>query len=157
MRSPLRHSLHRGGTNHSGESLRQRRWKSYSLIKLNHIRESSKNFRASVEKACHEVCEDAQRLSRIGAYVGKRRRRNSHHDECFGKRRKKKTQNQEELHRKMEEMLSMPKDLADQTIVCTSDPRYQEMLSFMTEKAKERHEGKDQRRVHSKQGRSLRC
>ena len=42
----------------------------------------------------------------------------------------------EELHRKMEEMLSMMKDLADKANVCTSDPRYQDMLSFMTEKAR---------------------
>ena len=33
-------------------------------------------------------------------------------------------------------MLSMLKDLADKPHVCMSDPRYQEMLSFMTEKAR---------------------
>ena len=42
MRIHQRHLFHRGVINHSGESLRQRRWKGYCLIKLNQIRESSK-------------------------------------------------------------------------------------------------------------------
>ena len=53
-----------------------------------------------------------------------------------GNEQKEEDTKDQELHRKMEEMLSMLKDLADKTHVCTSDPRYQEMLSFMTEKAR---------------------
>ena len=42
----------------------------------------------------------------------------------------------QELHRKMEEMLSLMKDMADKTNMCTSDPRYQQIFSFMTVKAR---------------------
>ena len=72
------------------------------------------------------------------------------------KNKKKKTQKTKELHRKIEEMRSMLKALADKPNVCMSDSRYQEMFSFMTE-GNEGHEEKDGRRVDSKQGRSLRC
>ena len=47
MRILLRHLFHRGGTNHSGESLRQRRWK--DCCPINQVRESNKNSRASTK------------------------------------------------------------------------------------------------------------
>ena len=53
-----------------------------------------------------------------------------------GKENKEEGSKDQELHRKMEEMISMMKDMADITNVCTSDPRYQEMLSFVTVKAR---------------------
>ena len=42
----------------------------------------------------------------------------------------------------MEEFFSMMKELDDKTNVCTSDPRYQEMLSFVTEKARRNMKGR---------------
>ena len=66
----------------------------------------------------------------------KRRKRRSRKDACFGKEENEEVTKDQELHRKMEEMLSMMRDLADKANVCTSDPRYQDMLSFMTEKAR---------------------
>ena len=53
-----------------------------------------------------------------------------------GKENKEVVTKDQELQRKMEEMLSLMKDMADKTNLCTSDPRYQEMLSFMKEKAR---------------------
>ena len=53
-----------------------------------------------------------------------------------GKEHKEEVTKDQELHRKMEVMLSIVKDLADKTNVCTSDPRYEEMLSFMKKKAR---------------------
>ena len=42
----------------------------------------------------------------------------------------------QELHRKMERMLSLMKDMAGKPDLCRSEPRYEEMLSFMKEKAR---------------------
>ena len=42
-----------------------------------------------------------------------------------GKEQKEEDTKDQELHRKIEEMLSMLKDLADKPNVCMSDPRYQ--------------------------------
>ena len=53
-----------------------------------------------------------------------------------GKGRKEEDTKDQELHRMIEEMRSMLKDFADKPNVCMSDPRYQEMFSFMTEKAR---------------------
>ena len=41
----------------------------------------------------------------------------------------------QELHRKMEEMLLLMKDMASKPNLCRSEPRYEEMLSIMMEKA----------------------
>ena len=53
-----------------------------------------------------------------------------------GKENKEEVTKDQELHRKMEEFLSLMRNMADITNLCTSDPRYQEMLSFMKEKAR---------------------
>ena len=41
----------------------------------------------------------------------------------------------QELHRKMEEMLSLMKDMAGKPHLCGPEPRFEEMLSFMKENA----------------------
>ena len=41
----------------------------------------------------------------------------------------------QELNRKIEEILSLMKDMAGRSILCRSEPRYEEMLSFMKEMA----------------------
>ena len=42
----------------------------------------------------------------------------------------------QELHRNMDKKLSLMKDMAGKPNLCTFDPRYEEMLSFMKEKAR---------------------
>ena len=41
----------------------------------------------------------------------------------------------QELHRKMEERISLMKDMAGKPNLCRSEPRFEEMLSFMKENA----------------------
>ena len=73
--------------------------RTYCLI--NQIRESNKNFWSMCEALSRKHAMEYARLTSDFEEVTK----------------------DQKLHRKTEEMLSMMKDLADKTYVCTSDPR----------------------------------
>ena len=88
----------------------------------------------------HKDCEELVRVSEKGEKKSR---------SASGTEEKEEETKDQDPHR------TMMRDMADKTNVCTSDLRYQEMLSFMTE-GKERNEGKGERGLFSKQGRCLR-
>ena len=61
-----------------------------------------------------------------------------------GEQNKEEVTKDQELHRKMEDMLSLTKDMASKPNLCSSEPRYEEMLSFFEREGREGYETKDE-------------
>ena len=92
-----------------------------------------------IKEACHGVCKTDKRIRRNVA--------------TFRKTNKEEAANDQELNRKIEEILFLIKDMAGKSNLSRPEPRYEEVLSFMdeiAEKAMEQKRKKDSEVVQEK-------